>query len=55
MTQKMNVLLAAMVCLIVGGSLFFLFSHRPVEAIFNMLLGIFLMLVQIFVAIKTRP
>jgi hypothetical protein len=50
----MHTLLGIMSATITGGSLFFMYSGQPAKAIFMLLLGIFLMLVQILVALYRK-
>ncbi len=49
--RELTLLLALM---ITAGSTWAMLVRQPMAAIFILLLGIFLMLIQIFVAIKTR-
>jgi hypothetical protein len=55
MTPRLHIYLLVIVFVTIGGGLFFMYVGRPFTAFFMLLMGIFLMLVQIFVAIKIRP
>jgi hypothetical protein len=53
-TLSDHVRLFCTVLLVTGGGMYFMHADRPLNAIFMVLVGIFLMFVQILVTIRTK-